>query len=121
MVRAVFFDVANTLLDKPSLYSRMQEVLNRHGHVIPTSVLIKQHRLLSELVTFPDKTSRDFYLVFNTELLLSMGIVPGEQLVSELFDSCTYLPWAPFDDTVFLDEIDKPLGVLSNRDNIKFQ
>ena len=117
MTKAVFFDVANTLLYKPDLYPKMEEVFKKHGYTVSRKELEKKHRTLSEVIIFPDQTSRAFYLHFNTELLYLLGIFPAENLVAELFDACTYLPWAAFQDVHALSRINLPMGVLSNWDS----
>jgi FMN phosphatase YigB (HAD superfamily) len=116
MIKAIFFDVANTLLDKPDLYPNMQSVLIRNGHTVDPTLLAHRHRLLSEVMEFPDKTSQDFYLKFNSQLLRLLGILPKEELVSEMFNACTYLPWKAFDDVKFLPSLSVSLGVISNWD-----
>lgn len=116
MVRAVFFDVANTLLYKPDFFPSVANVLKKHGHTIELTELELRHKLLSEFYTFPDKTSREFYLEFNADFLLSIGIAPSKELLDELFSACSYLPWKAFTDTVFLSELALPLGVFSNWD-----
>jgi FMN phosphatase YigB (HAD superfamily) len=116
MIKAVFFDVANTLLDKPDLYPNMQQVLLKHGHNVPARLLAERHRLLSEVIEFPDKTSKAFYDTFNAQLLLMLGILPAPELVTALFDACTYLPWRAFDDVAHVQTIGLPKGVISNWD-----
>ena len=114
--KAIFFDAANTLLHKPELYPAINRVLLNHGITLPHEKLLATHRLLSEVVIFPDLTSRGFYRDFNSHLLRSFGVVPTEELVEALFSACTYLPWIPFTDTDQLASINLPIGVLSNWD-----
>jgi FMN phosphatase YigB (HAD superfamily) len=115
-VKAVFFDVANTLLHKPDLYPTMQGVFRAHGADVPMSVLIERHRLLSEVIPFPDRTSRDFYQEFNQHLLLSFGLVPDPAFVHDLYLACRGLEWAPFPDVPHLDCVTVDVGILSNWD-----
>lgn len=117
MIKAVFFDVANTLLEKPDLFPKMAAALASNGHVVSVSDLRHAHKFLSETFVFPDKTSRDFYTEFNSHLLYALGIAPNEKLLSDVFDACTYLPWQPFSDTIALSKISLPLGILSNWDS----
>jgi FMN phosphatase YigB (HAD superfamily) len=117
MIKSVFFDVANTLLEKPDLFRRISATLNRHGHEIGEEELKHAHKFLSEAFIFPDKTSREFYTEFNSHLLYSLGIAPSDILLQEIFESCTYLPWHPFDDTSALSMIPIPMGILSNWDS----
>jgi FMN phosphatase YigB (HAD superfamily) len=117
MIKAVFFDVANTLLDKPDLYPKMAEVLKKHDHPIAETDIRRVHKFLSEAFVFPDKTSRDFYTEFNSHLLYALGIVPTSDLLNDIFEACTYLPWKPFDDTDFLGELTVAKGILSNWDS----
>lgn len=114
--KCVLFDVANTLLHKPDVYIRIESVLKEYGYEIPMEVVIEKHRLISEAILFPDKTSREFYHGFNKIFLFSLGIIPDDTMLNVLFERCTYLPWIPFEDTVFLEEIPFPIGVLSNWD-----
>jgi HAD superfamily hydrolase (TIGR01549 family) len=116
MIKAVFFDVANTLLEKPGLYPAISSVLTSHGYAISMNDLAKRHRMLSEVVEFPDKTSETFYQKFNAQLLLLLGIPPDETLLDEIFKACTYLPWKTFDDVESLHTLTLPKGVVSNWD-----
>ena len=115
-IRQVFFDVANTLLYKPFLFPNMQRLLKEHGYSIPEAELRRNHKLLSECYRFPDKTSKAFYEEFNADFLLSLGVIPDAGLLEALFGACTYLPWAPFEDTGVLGDIPLPIGVISNWD-----
>src|SRR5258708_5483170 len=113
MIKAIFFDVSNTLLHKAELFPRIETVLKNNGLSIDEDELRVKHKLLSEIVLFPDKTSVDFYNHFNSELLYSVGVIPTTKLISEIFNVCTYLPWTAFDDTVALASINLPLGIIS--------
>src|SRR5688572_3953773 len=117
MIKAIFFDVANTLLHKPSVFSTIKNTLAAHGHAIDLRILEKRHKLLSEVIVFPDKTTREFYAAFNTELLYALGIVPSKPLVNEIFEKCSYLPWEPCRDAAIVDSLNLPLGIISNWDN----
>jgi hypothetical protein len=117
MIKAVFFDVANTLLDKPDLIPKMAAALLRNGHAVDINYLRAVHKTVSEVFVFPDKTSRDFYENFNAHLLYALGILPQPQLLGDLFEACTYLPWKPFEDTTALSGITLPMGILSNWDS----
>lgn len=116
MIRAVFFDVANTLLQKGDLLMRMQETLHAFDIHVSAEHLSARHKLVSESLIFPDKTSREFYQHFNAELLLAIGVKPHAQLIDALFDACTYLPWTAFEDCTALEQLTLPKGVLSNWD-----
>jgi FMN phosphatase YigB (HAD superfamily) len=114
--RAIFFDVANTLLHKPGLFPALQAVLACHGLSIPLGKLSQHHRLLSEVISFPDTTSAGFYREFNTHLLRTLGAIPDDRLLDDVYAACKGLVWARFDDVVNLDRFGIPLGVLSNWD-----
>jgi len=114
MIQAIFLDAANTLLYKPALIPTMLNVLKRHGIKLPEVEFASRHRWLSEVIVFPDRTSRDFYAEFNAQLLRSFGIIPNPDLLNEIFAACSYLPWHPFDDVSALQTYPHPLGVLSN-------
>ena len=114
MIKYIFFDVSGTLLHKPSLYEKINQVLVAHGYNIDNKQLVLKHKLLSEVIFFPDRTDAEFYKNFNAELLRLLGICPKEEIVDDIFNNCTYLPWETYDDTHFLKEIDIPIGVISN-------
>lgn len=114
MIRYIFFDVAGTLLGKPELYLRIQQTLNAFGYELGLENIKSKHKLLSEVIHFPDRTDAAFYQKFNTELLYLLGIVPTQELVEAIFKNCTYLPWAAFADTEILNEIELPMGIISN-------
>lgn len=114
--KAVFFDVANTLLHKPSLYPSIHQVLMRHEIPVTVENILASHQFLSEVVVFPDKTSKEFYRQFNSHLVRSFGSVPTNELLDALFSACTYLPWEPFLDTHHLSSLGLPIGIISNWD-----
>ena len=114
MIQYIFFDVAGTLLGKPTLYSIIQNTLRDFGHEVGLDEIKNKHKLLSEVIHFPDRTDMAFYEKFNSELLYLLGIVPEEALVNSIFKKCTYLPWQAFDDTQILKELPLPMGVISN-------
>lgn len=110
----VLFDAANTLIHKPDLWVRISGVLKKHSIEVDQQELRKKHKLLSEIIHFPDRTSADFYRSFNYELLLSLGIVADNQLLDEVFTACTYLPWKVFEDVKILKGITVKKAILSN-------
>jgi len=110
----ILFDAANTLIHKPSVWEKMFAVLEKHEITIAIDKLRYNHKLLSEIIDFPDRTSFEFYRGFNQQLILSLGIIPTDELLDELFSACKGLPWEKFDDTESLKEINIPMGVLSN-------
>jgi FMN phosphatase YigB (HAD superfamily) len=113
-IKFIYFDAANTLIHKPELWIKFNEVLKKYGHSIDNRILKKQHKLTSESIKFPDNTSREFYTSFNKEVLLSLGIDPSEEMLNDIFNACTYLPWQKFDDVKYLKELEIPLGIISN-------
>src|SRR3954471_5882027 len=92
----ILFDAANTLIHKPAVWEKMPAVLERHGITIAIDKLKYNHKLLSEIIDFPDRTSCEFYTEFNRQLLLSLGIIPTPALLDELFSACKGLPWEKF-------------------------
>jgi putative hydrolase of the HAD superfamily len=114
MIKYIFFDVAGTLLGKPSLFSIIQNTLNDFGYKVSIDEIKQKHKLLSEVIHFPDRTDETFYKQFNSDLIYLFGIVPSEELVNAVFKNCTYLPWEAFEDTNVLDDLKLPLGVISN-------
>ncbi|GAB2975143.1 hypothetical protein GCM10027049_07070 [Mucilaginibacter puniceus] len=113
-MKYLLLDVAGTILHKPALFTKMQGVLTSHGHVIALNKLKYNHKLLSESIIFPDRTYSEFYRSFNAELLYSVGIIPTDMILNEIFEACSYLPWEKFDDTEALKAINIPTGILSN-------
>jgi FMN phosphatase YigB (HAD superfamily) len=116
-IRYILFDASNTLIHKPRLWPAIQSVLTKYGYSIQEEKLKLHHKLLSEVIEFPDRTSEAFYKYFNSELLMSFGIVPNEELLNQFFSACSYLPWERFNDTNWLDTCKLPIGVLSNFHN----
>ena len=114
MIQYIFFDVAGTLLGKPTLYSIIQNTLRDFGHEVGLDEIKNKHKLLSEVIHFPDRTDMAFYEKFNSELLYLLGIIPEEALINSIFKKCTYLPWQAFDDTQILQKLNLPMGVISN-------
>jgi putative hydrolase of the HAD superfamily len=113
-IKYIFFDVAGTLLHKPSFYVTLLDVLRNYGYKGTVSELKFKHRLASELIKFPDRTNKEFYSTFNEDLLFSLGLIPEDEVLDEIFSKCSYLPWEKFDDTVVLSGIDLKMGVISN-------
>lgn len=113
-MKYLLLDVAGTILYKPDLVAKINETLNSFGYVIATEKLKYNHKILSEVIKFPDRTNAEFYTSFNSELLYSLGIVPNEELLRAIFKSCSYLPWEKFEDTKVLNEIEIPIGIISN-------
>lgn len=114
MIKYIYFDVSGTLLHKPILFQKIQGVLQQHNYNVSVKEIKYKHKLLSEVIKFPDKTDEFFYKNFNSELLYLLGIVPSEKICNDLFESCTYLPWEKYEDTIFLKDLKLPLGIISN-------
>ena len=114
MIKYIYFDVAGTLLEKPLLYANIQKSLADFGYDITIKDIKIKHKLVSELIHFPDRTDEMFYTKFNSEFLYVLGIVPTEKLLKSIFKNCTYLNWQAFEDTQILKEINIPMGVISN-------
>jgi len=113
-MKYLLFDAANTLIYKPNLWERILKVLQDNGYKINETELKLRHKLLSEIINFPDTTSRGFYEEFNSELLMALGIIPNENLLKELFEACSYLPWQAFDDCEEIKKLDIKKAVVSN-------
>lgn len=113
-MKYILFDVAGTLLYKPSFYQKMGEVLQQFGYGIEEKTIKYHHKILSESIFFPDRTNADFYSRFNREFLYSLGIIPTNEMLETIFKVCSYLPWEPFEDTSVLKEINVPIGIISN-------
>jgi FMN phosphatase YigB (HAD superfamily) len=115
-IRAIFFDVAHTLLDKPTVLPGMHAVLKEHGIDVPLETLCARHAMLMEAFDFPDLTDQAFYRGFNAAVVRSLGAVPTPGLLDALFSSSTYQPWTAYADVGALASIPLPKGVLSNWD-----
>jgi putative hydrolase of the HAD superfamily len=110
----LLFDAANTLIHKPTFYDVFIQTLDEFGSKVEPMDFQKNHKLISELITFPDRTSKSFYHEFNKEVLYSLGIIPTEEMLNRLHEACSYLPWEKFDDTSVLQELPFEKAVLSN-------
>ncbi len=117
MIKYVFFDVAGTLLYKPTVFTFIQQVLLESGYEISLKDIKLKHKALSETTEYPDRTNKVFYEGFNTELLRLLGVVPSAELAAKIYQKCTYLPWVPYEDTDFLKSIQVPMGIVSNFNN----
>lgn len=113
----ILFDAANTLIHKPELWSSFQSVFSKYGHILADEKLKLHHKILSETIIFPDRTTKEFYFFFNGELLMSLGIVPTKKMLDDLFQACNYLPWSCFEDAYWLKESTVKMGILSNFNN----
>lgn len=110
----LLLDAANTLIHKPAFYFRFQEVCTSFGYHVDLQQLKGTHKLLSEAIIFPDKTSKEFYQHFNSELLYCLGIIPDPELLETIFSACSYLPWVAFEDVDIISQWPGKVGVLSN-------
>lgn len=116
MIKYFFFDVADTLIHKPRLYSAIGGALLKAGYHLPPAEIRRAHRILTQTIIFPSRTSRDFYDYFNQELLISLGIQPQPQLTAMIYQACRQLAWEPYRDTDALGYLSRPLGIISNWD-----
>jgi len=114
IIKHIVFDAANTLIHKPQVWMQWRDTLESYGYFIELDQLQKNHKLVSEVIKFPDVTNADFYQSFNAEVLLSLGIIPSDDLLKTLFKNCSYLPWEPFYDLVALKKLDLKMSVISN-------
>lgn len=110
----LLFDAANTLIHKPALWKGFETVLVKNNNSFSAAGLRKKHKLRSEAIHFPDRTSADFYRNFNAALLQDLEIEPTPQLLDEIFAACTYLPWEKFEDTEIISSFSCKKGVISN-------
>jgi putative hydrolase of the HAD superfamily len=116
-IKYLLFDAANTLIHKPAFWERLLSVLQQHKIFVSLEKLQYNHKLLTETIIFPDRTSETFYQSFNKELLLSLGIIPSDILLEDIFLNCSYLPWEKFNDTNWIAQSTVRAGVLSNFSN----
>jgi putative hydrolase of the HAD superfamily len=116
-IKYILFDAANTIIHKPLLWQKLDKVLKDFGHEVQPNLLKHNHKLLSESINFPDRTSSNFYRTFNSELLYSLGIIPDDAILKNIFQECTYLPWEKFSDSSALEKLKLPIGIVSNFNN----
>lgn len=116
-IRAIFFDVAHTLLDKPGVLVSMRDALALHGLDVPLDELRFRHSLMMEAIVFPDRTDSDFYRSFNAAVIRALGAVPTPAMLDAVFAAATYQPWVPFDDARSIGRLALPRGILSNWDH----
>jgi len=110
----LLLDAANTIIHKPDLWKSFLTVLKKHKIIVDELELRQKHKLLSEIIHFPDRTSGEFYKIFNYELLLSLGIIGTNQLLNDIFNSCSYLAWQPFEDSFILNNLNIKKVIASN-------
>ena len=110
----LLFDAANTLIHKPQLFTKAKDVFEKFGIHTDINELKAKHKIVSELILFPDRTNKEFYSQFNREWLYSLGILPKEELLTDLFEACSYLPWEKFNDTDILKDLSIKKAILSN-------
>ena len=108
------FDAVNTLIYKPDLYIKIQNVLIKNNHEIDLKEIKLKHLFLSEIIIFPDRTNYEFYLHFNREYLILLGIMPTNIIIEELFKECSYLDWGKFEDTSVLNQFTCNKYIISN-------
>lgn len=121
MIDCVFFDVADTLLEKPDLIPRIRSVLANREIECDESAVRRAHKAARELIHFPDHTNRDFYLNFNVRLLETLGVYPDPSIAEQLYEECRSLDWRPFTDVEALASIPVPVGIISNWDHSLFE
>lgn len=115
-VKIIFFDLANTLVFQPAFYKSVQDILRKSGYSFTEEEIRKTHKLLTEEIIFPDKTTREFYLEFNTTFLSTLGIIEPGNLALEIYNGNSNHPWCPFPDTSILPTIPIQKGIISNWD-----
>lgn len=113
----IFFDVANTLLYKEGLYDEIVETLRVFGVRVDKKTVIQKHKIISEIISTPNKTSKKFYQYFNSQLLYLLGVIPGKDILENIYGNCINLPWKKFSDTVVLKDLNINLGIISNWDS----
>ena len=113
-MKYLLLDVSGTILYKPVLFDKILMVLADFGYIVEKHKIKYHHKILSETLKFPDKTDRMFYDYFNSEFLYSLGIIPTTEILEAFFKACSYLPWEKYEDTSILNELNVPIGILSN-------
>ncbi len=117
MIDCVFFDVADTLLEKPDLMPGIRSVLADSDIVCDESAIRRAHKSARELIHFPDHTTREFYREFNTRFLEVLGVCPDPEIAERLYRACRGLEWQPFADVDALANAPVAIGIISNWDH----
>jgi len=112
----IFFDVADTLLYKQGLHDNIAGVLAESDIHIDVVTIRRQHKMISEIIAFPIKTSRAFYQDFNRLFLISLGIGPNQAIMDGIYQRCHNLTWERFPDTNIITQLPVPVGIISNWD-----
>lgn len=113
-VTAVLFDVAGTLLVKSGVPATICSVLRSRHIAVGEDEVAFRHKLLSEALPFPDRTSASFYREFNAALLRSLGVVPDGPTLDAIYKQCRRVPWEAAPGAHELRRIDVRCGVVSN-------
>lgn len=113
----IFFDAANTLLYKSNLFDTIIKTIKEFGIDIDKNTLIRRHKIVSEIIIAPNKTSKEFYDRFNSEVLYSLGIIPNADILDAIYKNCLPLPWNKFEDTETFKGLNVGLGIISNWDH----
>lgn len=112
----IFFDLANTLLYKDGLYEAIGESLKVFGVNIERRVLLKRHKIVSEIILSPEKTTKTFYDKLNSEFLYSLGIVPIKEIIDMIYKNVSNLPWRASEDINVLKRLGVDIGIIANWD-----
>ncbi|MCC5788449.1 MAG: HAD-IA family hydrolase [Opitutales bacterium] len=110
----LLLDAANTIIEKKGLWNAYLSVLSDHHLKVDANTLRRNHKIISEMISFPDRTDKAFYDHFNSNLLYSVGIIPNDHLLDEIFHACRSLPWEPCPDAHWLNHLTLDIAVLSN-------
>ncbi len=118
MIKFVLFDFANTLVYKPDVFKIFQNfILATYKKDLTLEQIKKTHDNLRESIVFPDKTTEEFYLGFNENVLKELGIDQASKTeLQKLFRDLRELKWKAYEDTWVLKDFGLPKAVLSNWD-----
>ncbi|WP_436517198.1 HAD family hydrolase [Ekhidna sp. To15] len=116
MIKAIFFDVANTLLHKPDLMANIQEAFQKFGYSFVREQIQAIHQQLTEEVVFPDETTQEFYNGFNAKLCQALQVETSPLLVQNIYEVSRGLEWHKFDDLDIIEQLSLPIGIASNWD-----
>lgn len=117
MVEHVFLDAAQTLLHKSDLLPTIVRVLDGYGIAVDENLLVRRHKLLTESTSVPNQTSREHYLEFNRQLLISLEVTPCVTITQAIYGACHALEWVAYSDVDSLCDLTGPFGVISNWDS----
>ena len=113
--KKVFFDIGDTLLVKNRLYETIFEIVGAETKYSFEEVRVI-HRTVKEMTVFPNKTTYEHYLGFNSNFLECLGVFPTDEILQSLYEAIRELPWVPTLTDAELNGLSQKCGIISNWD-----